>query len=49
MAKHRVRSIECKRQVRGEYAAGDLYALANRHDVYRDCIRVWVAKADACV
>ncbi len=48
MAKHRVHSIEFKRQVVAEYAAGEtLYGLARRHDVCRNLIRVWVAKAEA--
>lgn len=48
MAKHRVHSIEFKRQVAAEYAAGEtLYGLARRHDVCRNLIRVWVAKAEA--
>jgi transposase-like protein len=48
MAKHRVHSIEFKRQVVGEYSAGEtLYGLARRHDICRNLIRVWVAKAEA--
>ena len=48
MAKHRVHSIEFKRQVAAEFAAGEtLYSLARRHDVCRNLIRVWVAKAEA--
>ena len=48
MAKHRVHSIEFKRQVVAEYAAGEtLYGLARRHDICRNLIRVWVAKAEA--
>ena len=48
MAKHRVHSIEFKRQVAAEYAAGEtLYGLARRHDICRNLIRVWVAKAEA--
>ena len=47
MAKHRVYSIEFKRQVATEYAAGEtLYGLARRHAISRDLIRVWVAKAE---
>ena len=41
MAKHRVHSIEFKRQVAAEYAAGEtLYGLARRHDICRNLIRV---------
>ena len=48
MAKHRVHSIEFKRLVASEYAAGEtLYGLAKRHDICRNLIRVWVAKAEA--
>ena len=48
MAKHCVHSIEIKRQVVAEYAAGEtLYGLAKRHDICRNLIRVWVAKAEA--
>ncbi len=48
MAKHRVHSIEFKRLVAAEYAAGEtLYGLAKRHDICRNLIRVWVAKAQA--
>lgn len=48
MAKHRVHSIEFKRLVVAEYAAGEtLYGLAKRHDICRNLIRVWVAKSEA--
>ena len=48
MAKHRVHSIEFKCQVVAEYASGEtLYGLARRHDVCRNLIRVWAAKAEA--
>lgn len=48
MAKHRVHSIEFKRQLVAEYAAGEtLHALAKRHDVSRNLIRIWIGKADA--
>ena len=48
MAKHRVHSIEFKRRVAAEYAAGGtLYRVARRHDICRNLIRVWVAKAGA--
>ena len=45
MAKHRTYSIEFKRQVVQEFLAGEtLHALAKRHDVYRNLIRIWVQK-----
>lgn len=45
MAKHRSHSIEFKRQVAQEFIAGEtLHALANRHDVSRNLIRIWVMK-----
>jgi transposase-like protein len=48
MAKHRVHSIEFKRQVVSEYGGGEtLHALAKRHDICRNLIRVWVAKSEA--
>ena len=48
MAKHRVHSIEFKRQVAQEYAAGEpLSGLAKRHGLCRNLIRIWVAKAEA--
>ena len=48
MTKHRSHSIEFKRQVAQEYVAGEtLHALAKRHDVSRNLIRVWVAKLEA--
>jgi transposase len=48
MPKHRVHSIEFKRQVVYEYAAGEtLHSLAKRHDLSRNLIRIWIAKADA--
>ncbi len=43
MARHRSHSIEFKRQVAQEFIAGEtLHALAKRHDVSRNLIRVWV-------
>ncbi len=46
MAEHRVHSIEFNRQVVAKYAARErLYGHARRHDVCRNLIRVWVAKA----
>ena len=48
MAKHRVHSIEFKRQVAAEYAAGGmLYGSARRHDICRNLIHVCLAKAEA--
>ena len=48
MAKYRVHSIAFKRQLVAEYAAGEtLHALAKRHDVSRNLIRIWITKAEA--
>lgn len=48
MAKHRVHSIEFKRQVAQAYASGEtLYGLARTHGICRNLIRVWVAKFEA--
>jgi len=48
MAKHRSHSIEFKRQVAREYVGGEtLHALAQRHDVSRNLIRIWVQKYEA--
>ena len=48
MAKHRSHSIEFKRQVAQEFIAGEtLHGLAQRHDVSRNLIRIWVAKYEA--
>ena len=45
MTRHRSHSIEFKRQVAQEYVAGEtLHALAKRHYVSRNLIRIWVAK-----
>ena len=45
MAKHRSHSIEFKRQIAQEFIAGEtLHALAKRHDVSRNLIRIWVKK-----
>jgi transposase len=45
MAKHRSHSIEFKRQVAQEFIAGEtLHALASRHDISRNLIRIWVRK-----
>ncbi len=41
MAPHRSHSIAFKRQVAGEFIAGDTpHALAKRHDVSRQLIRI---------
>src|SRR5215470_13440262 len=48
MAKHRAHSTDFKRQVAQEYLAGEtLHALAKRHDLSRNLIRIWVAKYEA--
>lgn len=48
MAKHRSHSIEFKRQIAQEFIAGEtLHALASRHDVSRNLIRIWVRKFEA--
>jgi transposase len=48
MAKHRTYSIEFKRQIAQEYIGGEtLHALAKRHDLSRNLIRIWVAKYEA--
>jgi len=45
MARHRSHSIEFKRQVAQEYIAGEtLHALAKRHDISRQLIRIWVQR-----
>ncbi len=46
--RHRSHSTEFKRQVAAEYHAGEtLHALARRHDLSRNLIRIWVEKAEA--
>jgi len=48
MAQHRSHSTEFKRQVAQEYLAGEtLHALAKRHDLSRNLIRIWVAKYES--
>src|SRR5262244_1554468 len=48
MTRHRSYSIEFKRQVAQEYIAGEtLHALAKRHDVSRNLIRIWICKYEA--
>ena len=47
MVRHRSHSIEFKRQVAQEFIAGEtLHALAKRHDVSGNLIRVWVRKLE---
>jgi transposase len=48
MAKHRTHSVEFKQQVSQEYLSGEtLHALAKRHDISRNLIRIWVQKFQA--
>jgi transposase-like protein len=48
MAKHRTHSVEFKQQVSREYLSGEtLHALAKRHDISRNLIRIWVEKFQA--
>jgi transposase len=48
MAKHRTHSSEFKRQIAQDFIAGEtLHALANRHDISRNLIRIWVRKFEA--
>jgi transposase-like protein len=48
MAKHRTHSIEFKRQVVQEFLAGESpHALARRHSISRNLIKIWVAKYEA--
>ena len=48
MARHRSHSVAFKRQVAGEFVAGEtLHALAKRHDISRQLIRIWVGKFEA--
>ena len=50
MAKHRVHSVEFKRQVVQEYLSGEtMHGLAKRHDLSRNLIRIWVHKYEAGV
>jgi hypothetical protein len=40
--------MDLKRQIVAEYNAGEtLHGLSKRHDVCRNLIRVWIAKAEA--
>ena len=44
--RHRSHSIELKRQVVAEYNAGEtLLGLSSRHNLCRNLIRIWIAKA----
>ena len=46
MARHRSHSVLFKRQVAGEFIAGEtLHALAKRHDISRQLIRIWAASS----
>lgn len=46
--RHRSHSMELKRQVVAEYDSGEtLHGLSKRHDVCRNLIRIWIAKAEA--
>ena len=48
MARHRSHSVAFKRQVAEEFSAGEtLHALARRHDISRQLIRIWVGKFEA--
>src|SRR5436190_21148796 len=48
MTKHRSHSVAFKRQVAQEFVAGEtLHALAKRHDISRQLIRIWVGKFEA--
>ena len=48
MAKHRVHSIEFKRQVAQAFLSGETYyGLSRRHDLCRNLIRTWVARFQA--
>ena len=45
MVKHRSHSVAFKRQLAGEFIAGEtLHALSKRHDPLRQLIRIWVGK-----
>jgi transposase len=48
MAKHRTYSVEFKRQIAQDFIVGEtLHALASRHDISRNLIRIWVRKFEA--
>lgn len=45
MTKHRIHSLEFKRQVCEAYLSGEsLHALAARHELARNLIRIWLQK-----
>ena len=47
MARHRTHSVELKRQITQQFVAGGtLHALAKRHDLSRNLIRIWVGKLE---
>ena len=47
MAKHRIHSIEFKRQIAKDSMAGQMSCFAGRHDVSRNLIRIGVRKFEA--
>jgi transposase len=48
MTRHRSHSVAFKRQVAQEFIGGEtLHALAKRHDISRQLIRIWVGKFEA--
>ena len=48
MTRHRSHSAAFKRQIAEEFLAGEtLHALAQRHDLSRQLIRIWVGKFEA--
>lgn len=48
MGRHRTHSIAFKRQVAQEFLGGEtLHGLAQRHDLSRNLIRIWVDKDEA--
>ena len=47
MGRHRTHSIEVKRQIAQGFVAGETHhALAKRHDLSRNLIRIWVSKLE---
>jgi transposase len=47
MTRHRSHSIEFKRQIAQEFLAGEtLHGLAERHEISRNLIRIWVKKLE---
>ena len=48
MARHRSHGVAFKRQVAGEFMAGEtLHALSKRHGISRQLIRIWVGKFES--